>query len=177
MALSAPIDMTPAQVRDTLTPLRSPVSIALYRHGNAFSVGGIIRVAHSYLVREIFLIGTEPYYEKASMGMHHYENIVQVPDDEAFLQAVATRPLWAVEKDHATVSLPHVEHFPKDVVFVFGSERFGLPPRIIQAADEVIGIPMYGINNSFPVVVTSGVVLYAWASTHFPGKLMTPSPR
>ena len=175
MALSAPIDMTNEQIRDTLAPVRSPVSIALYRHGNAFSVGGIIRVAHSYLVREIFLIGTEPYYEKASMGMHHYENIIQVPDDDAFLQAVDARPLWAVEKDHATVSLPHVRRFPEDVVFVFGSERFGLPESVVDASDEVIGIPMYGINNSFPVVVTSGVVLYAWASTYYPGRLI-PAP-
>ncbi len=174
MAIEAPIDLPPEQVRLLLAPLRNDLSIALYAHANPFSVGGIIRVAHSFLVREILVVGTEPWYAKASMGMHRYENIRVVPDDEALLDAIEGRPLWGVEKDCATLSLFDVKRYPRDVVLLFGSERGGLPSSIIARCDEVVGIPMYGINHSFPVSVTVGMVLCDWARRRYaPGTIVT----
>ena len=167
MAIEAPIDESPDEVKRLLAPLRSGVSVALCHHGNPYSVGGIIRVAHSFLVREIFIIGAQPWYEKASMGMHRYETVHVVPSDSAFLDAVGDRPLWAVEKDHAAVSLFAVEEYPPNVVFVFGSERGGIGPAILSRATQVVGIPMYGINHSYPVVVTVGMVLCDWARHRF----------
>lgn len=162
MALSPPIEYSPEEVRTLLSPLRNRLSVALCAHENAFSVGGIIRVAHSFLVREIFIVGTEPYYPKASMGMHRFEQVRVMPDMHAFLQATSGRPLWAVERDHATRGLYDPAPFADDVVFVFGSERGGLPKSLIERADEVVGIPMYGVNNSFPVSVAAGIVLAEW---------------
>lgn len=158
-----PLGYSPEQVRELLAPLRNDFSIAIYAAGNAFAVGGIIRTAHSFLVRETILVGDAPYYEKASMGMHRYETIVRVDDDAAFFEHIRGRPLWAVEKDHATVGMYDVEAYPKDVVFVFGSERFGLSTNVIGKAQAILGIPMYGVNHSFPVVVAAGMVMSDWA--------------
>ena len=69
MALVPSLDLPPEEVRSLLSPLRNPFSVAIYNCQNAFSVGAIIRVAHSFLVREIVVIGDAPWYEKASMGM------------------------------------------------------------------------------------------------------------
>ncbi len=163
MALFPPIDASPEAVRAVLDPLRSDFSVAVHSCGNAFAVGAIIRVAHSFLTREIIIIGTEPHYAKASMGMEKYESVVRVPDERAFFERVAGRPVWAVEKDHARRSLYDVTAFPRDVVFVLGSEREGLPAPFVERADEVVGIPMYGVNHSFPVAVAAGIVMNEWA--------------
>ena len=69
-------------IREELAGLRNDLSIAVCRAKNPFNVGAIIRVAHSFLVREIFLIGTEPYYEKAAMGMQKYETIIECSDED-----------------------------------------------------------------------------------------------
>ena len=163
MGLFPPLGADPEEVRALLAPLRNDFSIALHAAENAFAVGAIIRVAHSYLAREILVIGQAPYYEKASMGMEKYETIVRVPDDEAFLAQVGERPLWAVEKDHATMSVNAVESFPRDVVLLFGSERFGVPKALIERAQAVVGIPIYGVNHSLPLAVAAGIVMNEWA--------------
>ena len=174
MALYPPLEQSHDEVRALLSPLRNAVSVALYAHENAFSVGGIIRVAHSFLVREILIVGTEPYYAKASMGMHHFENIRVLADEAALEEALEGRPLWAVEKERATRSLYARAPFPHDVVFLFGSERNGLPDRVVDRADEVIGIPMYGVNNSFPVSVAAGMVLAEWGRRFYSeGKVLS----
>lgn len=44
--------------------------------------------AHSFRCERIILIGSDPHYEKASMGMEKYERIVRVPDEMAFREHV-----------------------------------------------------------------------------------------
>ncbi|GAC1562645.1 MAG: hypothetical protein NVS3B10_19890 [Polyangiales bacterium] len=166
MGISRPLDADPAEVRALLAPLRSDFTIALHAADNAFAVGAIIRVAHSFLAREIVIIGDAPYYEKASMGMEKYETVVRVPDDDAFVAHVGARPLWAVEKDHATNSLYALDAlggFPRDVVLLFGSERFGIPEALVHRAQLVVGIPIYGVNHSLPLAVAAGIVMNEWA--------------
>lgn len=75
--------------------------------------------------------------------------------------------MWVVEKDHARRSVCAVERFPRDVVFVFGSERFGVPQEVVDHADEVVGIPIYGVNHSLPVTVAAGIVMHEWARRRF----------
>jgi tRNA G18 (ribose-2'-O)-methylase SpoU len=167
MALVPSLGMPPEEVRSLLEPLRNRFSVAVYNCQNAFAVGAIIRVAHSFLVREIVIIGDAPWYEKASMGMQRYENVITVADDAEFFGHAGGRPIWSVEKDHATVSLYDVPSYPDDVILVFGSERAGLPPAIVKRSNVVVGIPMYGVNHSFPVAVAAGIVMSDWARRRY----------
>ena len=119
-------------------------------------------------MREIVLIGNERYYERAAMGMSRYENIVELPDEAAFLER-ARREGWRLtvfEKDVATMDLWRAP-LPEECVMVFGSEAEGVPPVIVEAADQVIAIPMYGINHSFPVTVAAGIAMAEWTRRHY----------
>jgi tRNA G18 (ribose-2'-O)-methylase SpoU len=164
----APFEMATAEIRDSLAGLRRPMSVAILRARNPFNVGAIIRVAHSFLAREIILVGTEPYYERASMGMERYETIVTLPDEAAFLEYVRARghKLVVFEKEAARVDLWHAD-LPEDCVMLFGSETTGVPDELVAAADLVVGIPMYGINHSFPVTVAAGIAMAEWTRRHF----------
>jgi tRNA G18 (ribose-2'-O)-methylase SpoU len=168
-----PLDASPEEVREALRPLRSDFSVAVYAAGNAFALGAIIRVAHNFLARAIVVIGDEPAYEKASMGMEKFESIVKVPDAAAFFAHVAGRPVWALEKDAARRAIASVEEFPRDVVFLFGSERFGIPPEVLAQCNEIVGIPIYGVNHSLPLAVAAGIVMHEHARRRFkPGLIL-----
>lgn len=169
-----PFGYSTEEIVGELDRIRNDISIAVVRAKNPFNVGAIIRVAHSFLVREIFLIGVEPYYEKAAMGMHKYERIVDCPDDTTFLQKVAGRPLIGVERDEATTSLWEAP-MPERAVFLLGSENDGLPQALLSACDTVLAIPMYGINHSFPVTVAAGMVLCEWARRRDPRGKLAPA--
>jgi tRNA G18 (ribose-2'-O)-methylase SpoU len=163
-----PFELPVEEIRDSLAGLRRPLSVAVLRARNPFNVGAIIRVAHSFLVREIILVGTEPYYERASMGMERYETIVYLPDEAALIAHVRAqgRKLVVFEKDAARVDLWHAD-LPDDCVMLFGSETDGVSPELVAAADLVVGIPMYGINHSFPVTVAAGIAMAEWTRRHF----------
>jgi len=70
------------------------------------------------------------------------------------------------EKEVATADLWRAE-LPDECVMVFGSEAEGVPPEIVAAAHEVVAIPMYGINHSFPVTVAAGIAMAEWTRRHY----------
>jgi tRNA (guanosine-2'-O-)-methyltransferase len=72
-----------------------------------------------------------------------------------------------MEREQARRSLHAVQHFPRGVVFVLGSERFGVPRELVDRADEVLAIPLYGVNNSLPVTVAAGIVMNEWARRRY----------
>jgi tRNA G18 (ribose-2'-O)-methylase SpoU len=156
------------EIKASLAPLRRPLRIAVLRSNNPFNVGAIIRTAHSFLVKEIVLVGNEPWYERAAMGMQRYETIVQLPDESALITWSRERQLHLAvfEREHAKVDLWHA-HLPEDTLLVFGSENEGVPEALIKAAHEVVGIPMAGINNSFPVTVAAGIAMAEWTRRHY----------
>jgi tRNA G18 (ribose-2'-O)-methylase SpoU len=164
----ADFELPLADIRASLGTVRRPLRIAVMRARNPFNVGAIIRVAHSFLVQEILLVGSEKYYERAAMGMAKYENIVDLPDETAFLALASARgwKLAVFERELATADLWRAE-LPEDCVMVFGSESEGVPPAIVAAAHQVIAIPMYGINHSFPVAVAAGIAMAEWTRRHY----------
>jgi tRNA G18 (ribose-2'-O)-methylase SpoU len=156
------------EVRSELDRLRHPFRVAIDRAKNPFNIGSIIRTAHSFLVKEIILIGTEPWYERAAMGMQRYENIIELPTERTFLD-VAEREGWrlvAFEKDHAQVGLWEAE-LAEGAVLIFGNEDDGCSPAILEAADQVVAIPMFGINHSYPISVAAGIAMAEWARRHY----------
>lgn len=159
----APLELPLEEIRRELDRLRHPLRIAILRAKNPFNVGAIIRVAHSFMVREILLVGDAPYYERASMGMERYENIVELPDEAALVARARELdvPLVVLEKDHATSSLWRTE-LPGECIMVFGNEDSGVGPELCAQAELVVGIPMYGINHSYPVSVAAGIAMAEW---------------
>ena len=152
-----------AEVRASLETLRRPLRIAILRFRNPFNVGAIIRVAHSFLVQEILLVGDEPYYERAAMGMQRYENLTKLANEQALVAWARERklPLIAFEREHARVDLWRAE-LPEACVMVFGSETSGVSDELLAQVDDIVAIPMYGINNSFPVTVAAGIAMAEW---------------
>ena len=152
--------------------------IAIRRSKNPFNVGSIIRTSHSFLVKEVILIGTEDWYERAAMGMQRFENVREVPSEEAFVDLARSEGwfLSVLEKDDAQVGLWDSQ-LPEDAVIVVGNEEDGVGPEILRAVTsseerervkgEIIAIPMFGINHSYPMTVASGMALAEWARRRY----------
>lgn len=172
-----PFSMSREEIRAELARIRHPMRVAIDRTKNPFNVGAIIRTAHSFLPAEIVLIGTEPYYERAAMGMQRYENIVELPSPEAFVEHAKAHgwKLVCFEKDAPVVKGLWDAEIPEDSVLVFGNEDDGIARCILDAAYEVVAIPMYGINHSYPVAVSAGMALVEWARRRYAaGRVVIP---
>ena len=40
--------------------------------------------------------------------------------------------------------------------------------RILDAAEQVVAIPMFGVNHSYPVSVAAGIAMAEWTRRYYP---------
>jgi len=68
-----------------------------------------------------------------------------------------------------------IEQSPKSILYtdfnyslplalIFGNETFGILPETLALADQIVEIPMWGINKSLNVIVSAAIVSY-WIMT------------
>ncbi len=171
MAKVPPLGMPLDEVKSELDRIRHPFRIAIRRSKNPFNVGAIIRTAHSFLAKEIILVGDEEWYRRAAMGMQRYENIVEIATEEDFVARAKSEGwhLSVLEKDHDRLVGLWDAELPEDCVIVVGNEEEGVGDVILAAADEVVAIPMFGINHSYPMTVAAGMAMAEWARRRYTG--------
>ena len=79
------------------------------------------------------------------------------------------------EKEPANTTLWSAA-LPENATLVFGNENEGVHPCLVEAAAEVVSIPMYGINHSYPIAVAAGMGMAEWARRYYEKqRIMTPS--
>ncbi|PJE68691.1 hypothetical protein COU94_00640, partial [Candidatus Shapirobacteria bacterium CG10_big_fil_rev_8_21_14_0_10_38_8] len=65
----------------------------------------------------------------------------------------------AVELDERSVPYDKVEYkFP--LAIVVGNETYGVSKEVLEMADEIVELPMFGVNKSLNVMVSVGIILY-----------------
>jgi len=165
-------EFTKDEIIHTLNEIRHPVDVAVYGTGNYFNIAGIIRTAHSFLVKSIYLIDVEhsndPFYEKGTMGNHKYENISEL-NLKDFLDIAALRNVVSFERRPGVLTTKSSwdYEYPENPILVFGSEKFGIPDNIIEISDDVVSIPMFGINNDLNISVAASIAMYDWVTKFY----------
>jgi tRNA G18 (ribose-2'-O)-methylase SpoU len=172
MAKVPPFGMSLEEIRGELARIRHPFRIAIRRSKNAFNVGAIIRTAHSFLAQEILLVGDEDWYRRAAMGMQRYENVVEIASERELIDRAKSEGwfLSVLEKDHDHAIGLWDAKLPEACVIVVGNEEEGVGEELLAAADEVVAIPMFGINHSYPMTVAAGIAMAEWARRRYTGK-------
>lgn len=153
------------EIKETLNEIRHPVSIALFGSENEFNIGGCIRASHNFLIKEIHFIDVKWFYKKGAMSTLSYEkdNIVKWDSTEAFLSNVDKERIVAFERRVGLESKDIRDFvYPKNPILFFGSEKSGVPDAVLDSVNNIVSIPMDGLNNDHNVTVTCGIALYDW---------------
>jgi len=138
---------------------------------SAQNVGAIFRTADGASVSELLLGGITPSPEqqaaisKTSLGA---ENSVAWSYHPNTLKSILTLQAQGclVLALESTPNARPLQDFqleepkPKQIALVVGNEPAGVDPAILQAADQVLYIPMSGTKTSLNVSVAFGIAVY-----------------
>ena len=156
--------LTKEEIRESLDEIRHPFEVAVFSSQNYYNMGAIFRVGHSFLCRKYWMIDFDKFYKKASMGTHKWETFETCTMHE-FLKKTADRNIVVFEK-RPGIESRNIQSFeyPDNPILFFGSEKFGVPDIILDRAQSVVTIPLYGINNDLNIAVASGIAMYDFVS-------------
>jgi len=143
-----------------LDDVRHPFEVAVYSSENYHNMGSIIRTCHSHLCAKIWQVDFDKFYGKATMGTHKFEHIVSVSLAE-FLKQTTERNVVVFERN-PELKMEDLRYYryPENPILFFGSEKFGVPDRVIETACSVVTIPMWGLHNDINLAVAAGIATY-----------------
>ncbi|TSC84395.1 MAG: hypothetical protein G01um101416_1091 [Microgenomates group bacterium Gr01-1014_16] len=166
---------------------RKPIYFVLDNVLDTYNIGSIFRLADAIAAKEVILCGgTErppsSRIHKAAVGMEEWVPWRYEPDAASALASLKSQipnlKVVAVEQDPRAILLFHLTHpagFPLSTVverdgkqkayaIVVGHETEGISKEVLDMADTIIEIPMFGINKSLNVHVSLAVVVYKMLS-------------
>jgi len=145
---------------------RNPIYLVLDRINDTYNIGSLFRLADAIAAEKVYLCGEMEYppnsrIHKASVGT---ENWVPWEKTDSTIETVRELKkrgvqIIAIEQSKNSTNYKGLKaDFP--VAIIAGHESEGLPKEVLNEADVVVELPMFGINKSFNVWGTTAVIAY-----------------
>ena len=148
-----------------------PVGLMLFNLHGDMNVGMSIRTAVILGCSDVWVIGRRRYDRRSVVGAVHYINVHRLPTvspayfaENKLIPIVIEHGGHALEESSFKSLLPgHIEAGWR-VVFIVGSESFGLPASFMKALRApVLTISQYGVIRSLNVSAAVSIVLYEYS--------------
>ncbi len=147
---------------------KNPIYVVLDSVMDTYNVGAIFRLADAVAAEKVYLCGateTPPNtrIKKASINTTEW---VEWEYAETTVSAVSSIKyqvsgikIVAIEQDPRSVPFQKAKYtFP--IALVVGHETEGVSKEVLDMADQIVELPMWGVNSSLNVMVSLGIVLY-----------------
>ncbi len=147
---------------------KNPIYIILDNVLDTYNVGSIFRLADAVASEQILLCGEtlvppNPRIKKASInttGWVDWKYFESAKYAISNLKSQISNLNVVVVEQHSK-SIPINEYKPKfPLALVVGNETYGVAKEVLNMADTVVELPMFGVNKSLNVMVSLGIVLY-----------------
>jgi 23S rRNA (guanosine2251-2'-O)-methyltransferase len=144
---------------------RFPVTVILDNLRSAFNVGSIFRTADCALVEKIVTCGITAHppnrkLEKTALGTIPFiawEHRTDAAEAARELRSGGRRIVALETTDRSGILWE--SRFSLPAALVVGNEALGVSREVLDLADEVIEIPMFGFKNSINAAVAVGGVM------------------
>ncbi len=87
------------------------------------------------------------------------ERILNSKFNSEFITLNSKLKVIAVEQ-HKTAIDYRKANYSLPLALIFGNESYGISPETLKLADQIVEIPMWGINKSLNVIVSAAIVSY-----------------
>ncbi len=159
---------TPVDAEVAKAIKKNPITIILDNVLDTYNVGSIFRLADAIAAEKVILCGetlTPPNsrIKKASINTTGWVNWEYAPTALSAITKLKTLnpklKIVAVEQDKRSKPFYQVQ-YNLPLAIVVGNETNGVSKEVLDMADMIVELPMWGINKSLNVMVSLGIVLY-----------------
>ena len=151
---------------------RRPMYFILENIYDTYNIGGLFRLADALSIEKIYICGESEIppnskIKKASIGTYKV-----VPWEYRKTAREAIEELRSKLKDQSSkIKIIAVEQHPTSIPYttadysvpvalIVGNETSGVTEETLKLADQIVEIPMWGINRSLNVIVSAAIVSY-----------------
>ena len=147
---------------------KNPIYIVLDNVMDTYNIGSIFRLADAVAAEKVILCGeteTPPHtrIKKASINTTEWVSWSYAPTAVEAINnlqlTVNNLRIIAIEQSEKSISYEKASYsFP--IALVVGHETTGVSKEVLDVCDQIVEIPLFGVNKSLNVMVSLGIVLY-----------------
>ncbi len=145
---------------------RNPLVLVLDNVLDTYNIGSFFRLADALGAQKIYLCGpivTPPNIKihRSSIGTWKWIPWEQFDSTVECLQHLKSQKyqIIACEQDKTSVNYKKAT-YTTPIALIAGSESNGVSPQALKMVDQIVEIPMYGINVSLNVLVATAIIGY-----------------
>lgn len=164
-------DVDENEVKEKLKHIkRRPIYFILENIYDTYNIGGLFRLADALAIENIYLCGETEIppnsrIKKASIGTYKVVPWVYKKSAKEAIEELRssrwTRTIRIIAVEQHTDAIPYKKaQYKLPLALVFGNETFGVTPETLKLADQIVEIPMWGVNKSLNVIVSAAIVSY-----------------
>ncbi len=153
-----------SKIKSTLS--RHPLVIVLDNVQDTFNIGSFFRLADALGAAKIYLCGpcvTPPNLKihRSSVGTWKWLDWEHFQSTQKCLDTLKQKGyrLIACEQSTKSVSYLKADYHPP-LAIIAGSETSGLSSSTLSMADEIVEIPLYGVNISLNTLIAASIIGY-----------------
>lgn len=145
---------------------RNPIYIVLDRIIDTYNIGSLFRLADAVAVEKVYLCGEMEYppssrIHKAAVGTEAWVPWEKSESTLKTIKELKKKNVQIIAVEQSSRSIPYKSLKPKfPCAIVVGNETGGIDADVIDSADIIVELPMYGINKSFNVWGSAAVIAY-----------------
>lgn len=147
---------------------KNPIYIIVDNVLDTYNVGAIFRLADAVAAQKVILCGqteTPPHtrIKKASINTTEWVDWQYEENAQGAIaqlrHALPKIQIVAVEQDKRSVPF-QTAHYSFPIALIVGHETDGVSQEVLDMCDQIVELPMWGVNTSLNVMVSLGIVLY-----------------
>lgn len=145
---------------------RNPIYLVLDRIIDTYNTGSLFRLADAIAAEKIYLCGEMEYppssrIHKSAVGTEEWVPWKKVNSALKLILKLKAEGVFIIAVEQAANSVSYSVLKPSfPCAIVVGNESGGIDKKVLDEADIILELPMYGVNKSFNVWGSAAVVAY-----------------
>ena len=158
---------TPPKEGDLKKIKRNPIYLVLDGVIDTYNIGSLFRLADAISVEKMFLCGDIEYppssrIHKAAVGTEEWVPWEKKDSTFKLVSELKVKGIQiiAVEQNKKSTDYRLLTSVNLPVAIIVGNETTGISKEVLDLADIIVELPMFGVNRSFNVWGSAAIVAY-----------------
>jgi 23S rRNA (guanosine2251-2'-O)-methyltransferase len=147
---------------------RNPIYLVLDNVIDTYNIGSMFRLADAIAAEKLYICGESEYppnsrIHKAAVGTEEWVPWVRYQSAPDAINELKSKGVQIVVVEQDSRSIPFsllTTHITFPVAIVVGHETTGVSKEVLDMADIIIELPMFGVNKSLNVWGTAAIIGY-----------------
>ncbi len=159
---------TPPKAGELKQIKRNPIYLVLDNVIDTYNIGSLFRLADAIAAEKIYICGDTEYppssrIHKAAVGTEEWVPWIRYNSAPDAIRELKTQGVQIIAVEQSPKSIPYhllPIHLKLPTAIIVGNETTGISKEVLDLADIIVELPMFGVNKSFNVWGSAAVVAY-----------------